>query len=89
MEKQVVEYAGIPVGITIPDGNGVKFIAVKFPVIELDGEIYENLADLQVAIRNHLEMADRNGQAIFSAAIAPSVTGPSLGVPDRKAFNAA
>lgn len=89
MEKQVVEYAGIPVGITIPDGNGVKFIAVKFPVIELDGETYENLAELQVAIRNHLEMADRNGQAIFASAIASSVTGPSLGVPDRKAFNAA
>lgn len=32
MKKQVIEYAGIPVGITIPDGDRVKFIAVKYPV---------------------------------------------------------
>ena len=37
MKKQVIEYAGIPVGITIPDGDRVKFIAVKYPVIDLDG----------------------------------------------------
>lgn len=55
MEKQVIEYAGVPVGISVPEGNRVKFIAVKFPVIDLDGGIYGNVAELQRAIRTHMK----------------------------------
>ena len=33
MKKQVIEYAGVPVGIVIPDEDRLKFIAVKFHVV--------------------------------------------------------
>lgn len=36
MKKQVIEYAGVPVGIVIPDEDRLKFIAVKFHVHDLD-----------------------------------------------------
>lgn len=32
MAKQVIEYAGVPVGIVVPDKDLLKFIAVKFHV---------------------------------------------------------
>ncbi len=35
MKKEVIEYAGVPVGIVIPDENRLKFIAVKFHVHDL------------------------------------------------------
>ncbi|HBF30588.1 hypothetical protein [Rhizobium sp.] len=58
MEKQVIEYAGVPVGISVPEGNRVKFIAVKFPVIDLDGGVYGNVAELQRAIRSHMKNSE-------------------------------
>lgn len=58
MSKQVVEYDGIPVGITVPEGNRLKFIAVKFPVIDLDGGFYHDIAELRSAIRSHLERSE-------------------------------
>ncbi|EJT01525.1 hypothetical protein RCCGE510_29791 (plasmid) [Rhizobium sp. CCGE 510] len=38
MAKQVIEYAGVPVGIVVPDKDVLKFIAVKFHVHDLDGQ---------------------------------------------------
>lgn len=35
MQKQVIEFAGEPVGIVIPDNDRLKFIAVKFHVHDL------------------------------------------------------
>ena len=55
MNKQVIEHAGIPVGIVIPDGDAMKFIAVKFPVIELDGARYRDAEEAKIAIRRHIE----------------------------------
>jgi hypothetical protein len=55
MNKQVIEHAGIPVGIVIPDGDALKFIAVKFPVIDLDGVRYRDADEAKAAIRRHIE----------------------------------
>lgn len=55
MNKQVIEHAGIPVGIVIPDGDAMKFIAVKFPVIDLDGVRYRDAEEARRAIRRHIE----------------------------------
>lgn len=55
MNKQVIEHAGIPVGIVIPDGDALKFIAVKFPVIELDGARFRDAEEARAAIRRHME----------------------------------
>jgi hypothetical protein len=52
MTKQVVEYAGQPVGIAVPENGKVKFIAVKFHVMELDNHLYPSVAAVQSAIRS-------------------------------------
>lgn len=54
MQKQVVEYEGVPVGIVIPDQDKLRFIAVKYPVIGLDNRHFQSVQDVQRAIRDHL-----------------------------------
>jgi hypothetical protein len=54
MQKHVVEYAGIPVGILIPSEDSLKFVAVKFHVMGLDGQQFRSLVDVRRAIRAHL-----------------------------------
>jgi hypothetical protein len=84
MSKQVVEYGGLPVGITVPEGDRLKFIAVKFPVIELDGKYYNDINELRRAIGRHLEGLKPEDQAEASVA-ADAVKLP----PIRNAFNIA
>lgn len=50
MAKQVIEYAGVPVGIVVPDNNLLKFIAVKFHVHALDGQHFASSSDVLRAI---------------------------------------
>jgi hypothetical protein len=50
MAKQVIEYAGIPVGIVVPDRDLLKFIAVKFYVHDLDGQYFASPSDVLRAI---------------------------------------
>jgi hypothetical protein len=56
MMKQVIEYAGVPVGIVIPDKDFLKFIAVKFDVHDLDGQHFASPADVLRAI--HVMMSE-------------------------------
>lgn len=84
MKKQVIEYAGIPVGITIPDGDRVKFIAVKYPVIDLDGGSYRNISELQAAIHDHMVKSAPEDQAVFLGAANSPVASSA-----RRVFNAA
>lgn len=51
MYKQVVEYAGVPVGILVPRDDSLTFFAVKFHVMGLDGRRFSSLADARDAIR--------------------------------------
>ena len=55
MQRQVVEYAGVPVGILVPDANRMKFIAVKFHVHDLDERHFESASDGKAAIRELLD----------------------------------
>lgn len=50
MQKQVIEFAGEPVGIVVPDEDRLKFIAVKFHVIDLDEQHFDTPGDVQMAI---------------------------------------
>lgn len=50
MQKQVIEFAGEPVGIVVPDENRLKFIAVKFHVIDLDEQRFDSPDDVRMAI---------------------------------------
>ncbi|MCB5203438.1 hypothetical protein LH464_13235 [Neorhizobium sp. T786] len=52
MQKQVIEYGGEPVGIVVPDQDRLKFIAVKFHVIDLDERRFGSTDEVQVAIRD-------------------------------------
>lgn len=52
MQKQVIEFGGEPVGIVVPDENRLKFIAVKFHVIDLDEQRFDTPDDVRVAIRD-------------------------------------
>lgn len=57
MKKEVVEYAGIPVGIVVPESGMLRFVAVKFHVIDLDKKLFQSVKDVQIAIREHLSAA--------------------------------
>jgi hypothetical protein len=50
MQKQVIEFAGEPVGIVVPDEDRLKFIAVKFHVIDLDEQRFDSPDDVRLAI---------------------------------------
>ena len=52
MQKQVIEYGGEPVGIVVPDADRLKFIAVKFHVIDLDEQRFGSAEEVRTAIRN-------------------------------------
>lgn len=54
MFKQVVEYAGVPVGILVPRDDSLTFFAVKFHVMGLDGRRFSSLADARNAIHSHV-----------------------------------
>ena len=56
MQKQVIEYAGIPVGIAVPNNDRLRFIAVKYHVIDMDNRIFSSVGELKAAIRDHLAM---------------------------------
>ena len=52
MQKQVIEFGGEPVGIVIPDEDRLKFIAVKFHVIDLDEQRFDTPDQVRLAIRD-------------------------------------
>jgi hypothetical protein len=52
MQKQVIEFGGEPVGIVVPDQDRLKFIAVKFHVIDLDEQRFDSPDQVRLAIRD-------------------------------------
>jgi hypothetical protein len=73
MQKQVIEYGGEPVGIVVPDQDRLKFIAVKFHVIELDEQRFASADEVRLAIRNHVRAQNNavaENDAVARAAVA-------------------
>ena len=56
--KQVVDYQGIPVGVLMPRDGCLSFMAVKYDVMELDGERFSSAAEAREAIRVHVRRRD-------------------------------
>ena len=54
MDKQVIEYAGQPVGIAIPEDGKMKFVAVKFSVMDLDNRFYPSVIEVKRAVNQHV-----------------------------------
>ncbi|MBP2551218.1 hypothetical protein J2858_004159 [Neorhizobium galegae] len=69
MQKQVIEYGGEPVGIVVPDQDRLKFIAVKFHVIDLDEQRFSSADEVRLAIRNHV-LAQKSAAPVVRAAVA-------------------
>jgi len=57
MQKQVVEYAGVPVGVLVPFADSLRFMAVKFSVMGLDGRSFRSRHDAQNAIVAHIRQS--------------------------------
>lgn len=55
MDKQVIEFAGQPVGIVIPEDGMLKFIAVKFHVHDLDNHKFHSPTEVVRAIAKMLQ----------------------------------
>jgi hypothetical protein len=56
----MIEYAGVPVGIVVPDGDLLKFIAVKFHVHELDGQRFASPSEVLRAIHHLMSASSGN-----------------------------
>ncbi|SER95393.1 hypothetical protein [Rhizobium sp. NFR03] len=54
MQKQIVEIAGEAVGALMPHARGLRFVAVKFHVWPLDGEVYADPATARQAVTDHI-----------------------------------
>jgi hypothetical protein len=65
MDKHVVEYAGVPVGIIVPDKDRFRFIAVKFHVYELNDRHFASALEVHLAIHNL--MTTDSAQAALAA----------------------
>lgn len=57
MQRQVIEFGGLPVGIAVPENGKLRFIAVKFHVIDLDNEQFSTAGELKAAIGRHINSA--------------------------------
>ncbi|QSY98283.1 hypothetical protein J2J97_29755 (plasmid) [Rhizobium bangladeshense] len=63
MQKQAVVFNGQEVGIVVPVENRLKFIAVRFNVIDLDNRLFNTVIEIRRAITEHLASS---GRAIIS-----------------------
>jgi len=54
MQKQAVVFNGQEVGIAVPVENRLKFIAVRFNVIDLDNKLFDTVTEIRRAITEHL-----------------------------------
>jgi hypothetical protein len=58
MNKHVIHYAGLPVGILVPRDDAFAFVAVKFPVIGLDGHRFTSVSEARRAIHAHVSRGE-------------------------------
>ncbi|MBP1883183.1 hypothetical protein [Sinorhizobium mexicanum] len=50
MSKQTIEFAGEAVGALIPDNGQLRFVAVKYSVWPLDGQVFQTPEDARRAV---------------------------------------
>ncbi|MBD8553383.1 hypothetical protein IFT84_02465 [Rhizobium sp. CFBP 8762] len=54
MTRHTIKFAGQPVGIVVAEENSFKFIAVKYPVWELDKHQFTSVEAAQEAVKQLL-----------------------------------
>ncbi|KKB08083.1 hypothetical protein [Devosia chinhatensis] len=50
----VIEVAGEPQGVVVPDAGGFRFLAVKLPAFAIDGQRFPNVEMAHLAVRDAL-----------------------------------
>ena len=46
-----IEVAGEPLGVVIPEGDGFRFLAVRFNAFAIDGQVFGTVDDAREAAR--------------------------------------
>ncbi|WP_370674905.1 hypothetical protein [Pleomorphomonas sp. PLEO] len=76
-KPSVIEVAGKAVAVAAPAGDQVRFVAVKYDVWDLDGELYSSVDEAKRAAARHLAgqgaVAQRFGQNGSSTSLAVAV----------------
>lgn len=54
MHKQAVVFEGQEVAIAVPIDSRLRFIAVRFDVIDLDNRLFDTVTDIKGAIAEHV-----------------------------------
>jgi hypothetical protein len=67
MQRQAVVFNGQEVGIVLPEENRLRFVAVRFHVIDLDNKVFDTLTDIRRAISEHLAANARRHAALTGA----------------------
>ncbi len=64
MRKQAIIFNGQEVGIAVPVDNRLKFIAVRFHVIDLDNRVFDTVTEIRRAIAEHIAAATSSRLAL-------------------------
>ncbi|WP_438750329.1 hypothetical protein [Pararhizobium sp. O133] len=67
MNKQVIEFGGEAVGVVVPDAGGMKFVAVKYHVWDLDSRYFRSADEARTAVRQ-LMTGQGNRQPVLRSA---------------------
>jgi hypothetical protein len=54
----VIEVAGEPQGVVVPDAGGYKFVAVKLPAFALDGQLFADIDAAHIAVSEAVRSSD-------------------------------
>jgi len=70
-KPSVIEVAGKAVAVAAPAGDKVRFVAVKYDVWDLDGEMFVSVAEAQRAAARHMAQVPQRfaAAAPFAAAV--------------------
>ena len=51
----VIEVAGEPQGVVVPDAEGYKFLAVKLPAFSIDGQLFPSIETAHLAVSKAIQ----------------------------------
>ncbi|MBD8066167.1 hypothetical protein IC608_11880 [Devosia sp. PTR5] len=54
----VIEVAGEPQGVVVPEAGGYKFVAVKLPAFPIDGQYFANIELAHLAVSQAVRESD-------------------------------
>lgn len=57
----VIEVAGEPLGVVVPQAEGYRFLAVKLPAFAVDGQHFETVEKAHFAVTQAVRQSSNNG----------------------------